>query len=90
MKFNEKSLYIFWLFSCSLFLIAAFSQREFLMYRDFSILWHGGLLVSEGYSPWKDFIMPVSPISIYLTGLILLIFPQNWLTFQLFQSDIEM
>jgi hypothetical protein len=59
------------------------------MYRDFSILWHGGLLVSEGYSPWKDFIMPVSPISIYLTGLILLIFPQNWLTFQLFQLGMN-
>jgi hypothetical protein len=59
------------------------------MFRDFSILWHGGLLVSEGLSPWKDFIMPVSPISIYLTGLALSIFPQNWLTFQLLQLGIN-
>ena len=70
---------------CCLFLIIIFFQREFLIYRDFSILWHGSLLISDGYSPFKDFIMPISPISIYLCSFFLILFDKTWFVFQITQ-----
>lgn len=69
----------------SLLIFCLFLQRDFLIYRDFSIIWHGSLLVSEGYTPWNDFIMPISPISIYLVGLFLSLTEKSWLAFQVFQ-----
>lgn len=48
-------------------------------------MWHGALLVSEGYRPWEDFIMPISPVSIYLVGIFLSFTEKSWLAFQLFQ-----
>ena len=70
---------------CCLFLIIMFFQREFLIYRDFSILWHGALLISDGYSPFKDFIMPISPVSIYLCSFFLILFNKTWFVFQITQ-----
>ncbi len=69
----------------SLLIFCLFLQRDFLIYRDFSIIWHGALLVAEGYSPWIDFIMPVSPISIYFVGLFLSLTEKSWLAFQISQ-----
>jgi hypothetical protein len=70
---------------CCIALCIFFFEREFLLYRDFSYIWHGALLVTEGYSPWKDFVMPVSPISIYFTGLFLMITEKSWFSLQIFQ-----
>ena len=70
---------------CCLALCIFFFERELLIYRDFSYIWHGALLVSEGYSPWKDFLMPVGPISIYFTGLFLMITEKSWFSLQIFQ-----
>ena len=69
----------------SLLIFCLFLQRDFLIYRDFSIIWHGALLVAEGYTPWNDFIMPVSPLSIYFVGLFLSLTEKSWLAFQIFQ-----
>jgi len=66
-------------------MIALFFHRDFLIYRDFSIIWHGALLFSDGYSPFKDFIMPISPVSILITGLFLSFTEKSWMAFQIFQ-----
>jgi len=70
---------------CSISLILLFFLRDFLIYRDFSIIWHGSFLISEGYSPFRDFIMPISPVSIYFSGFFIYLFGKSWLTFQLLQ-----
>ena len=69
----------------SFVLVSLFFQRDFLIYRDFSIIWNGALLVAEGYKPWADFIMPISPLSIYLLGLFLSLTEKTWLAIQIFQ-----
>jgi hypothetical protein len=69
----------------SLLIFSLFFQRDFLIYRDFSIIWHGALLTAEGYTPWNDFIMPISPLSIYFVGLFLSLTEKSWLAFQVFQ-----
>ncbi len=66
-------------------MVTLFFQRDFLFYRDFSIIWHGALLFAEGYSPFKDFIMPISPVSILLTGSFLSLTEKSWIAFQVFQ-----
>ena len=82
---NPYTIYPVIIFFLAISLVIAFFQREFLIYRDFSTMWHGALLVSEGYRPWEDFIMPISPVSIYLVGIFLSFTEKSWLAFQLFQ-----
>lgn len=87
---KENALQVAAIFICMLFLVLIFIKRDFLIFRDFSIIWNGALYIANGYNPVNDFIMPVSPISIYISGFFLKVFGSNWLIFQITQLFINL
>jgi hypothetical protein len=51
-----------WVLAISyIFVLLFFSQRNFLLFRDYSILWEAAFRVSVGQIPYTDFGSPVGP-----------------------------
>lgn len=74
------------------FLILAYSlvnlfffERNFLLFRDYSILWEGAYRVSLGQMPFTDFGTPVGPVSFLIPALFFKLFSPSWYVMQLSQ-----
>ena len=52
-------------------------------FRDFAIIFDGGLRISHGQIPYRDFFIPTGPIIYYLQGLFAWIFGPNTLSMQM-------
>ena len=78
--FNKKILHhseFFLVFFLSLYLIL-FSQREFIFFRDYSIIYEGAYRISLGQIPFNDFGLPVGPVSLLLPAVMFKIFEPSW------------
>ena len=67
------------------FLIAIFFKRKFILYRDYSIIWDGAYRISEGLLPYKDFGIPLGPLSFYLPSFLFSLFGPSWINLQISQ-----
>ena len=52
-----------------------FLARNYMYFRDYSIIFDGAYRISQGYAPYKDFGLPLGPISFYLPTLFIAIVP---------------
>jgi hypothetical protein len=68
-----------------IFVLLFFTQRNFLLFRDYSILWEAAFRVSLGQIPYTDFGSPVGPISFLLPALFFKIFSPTWEILQITQ-----
>ncbi len=68
-----------------IFVLLFFGQRNFLLFRDYSILWEAAFRVSLGQIPYTDFGSPVGPISFLLPALFFKIFSPTWEILQITQ-----
>ena len=83
---NPRLILILGVFGfCITLLLLNFSYQRFLPYRDYLVIWNGATLVNNGLSPFKDFLMPVSPITIILVGFYQKYVGESYLIFQSFQ-----
>jgi len=62
-----------------------FFERDFLLFRDYSILWEGAYRISLGQIPFTDFGTPVGPISFLIPALFFKLFTPSWYVMQLSQ-----
>ena len=75
----------------SIFLILQFLIREYIFFRDHAIFWDGLLRIQSGQVLYKDFGVPVGPVSFYLNYFLTNIFGNSVHGFhyaQIFQSSI--
>jgi len=70
-------------------LLLIFSQRKFIIFRDYSVIWDGAYRISNGLTPYTDFGIPVGPISFYLPALFFKLFGASWFNLQLSQFVIN-
>ena len=73
--FNKKILHHseFFLVFFFLFYLFLFSQREFIFFRDYSIIYEGAYRISLGQIPFNDFGLPIGPVSLlFPTGNVVL------------------
>lgn len=62
-----------------------FFQRDFLLFRDYSILWEGAYRLSLGQIPYSDFGTPVGPASFVIPAIFFKLFSASWFVMQLSQ-----
>lgn len=62
-----------------------FFQRNFLLFRDYAILWEGAYRISLGQIPFTDFGTPVGPVSFLIPALFFKLFSASWFVMQLSQ-----
>jgi len=90
-KINNKNIIFFLTFILVLLVILQFYSREYIYFRDHAWFWDGILRINSGETLYKDFGVPVGPVSFYLNAYLSKIFGTNALSFhfaQIIQSTL--
>ena len=83
-EFFRKNNFYLIIFSI-LLICPIFLARNYMYFRDYSIIMDGAYRISQGYLPYKDFGIPLGPISFYFPTLFITIFGNNFFSIQLSQ-----
>jgi hypothetical protein len=81
--FSLKNSYF--LVICFVLVALFFFKRNFLLFRDYSILWEGAYRLSLGQIPFTDFGLPLGPVSFFIPALFFKWFGPTWFVMQLSQ-----
>jgi len=90
-KIGNKNFFLFLTIFLTLLIILQFSSREYIYFRDHAIFWDGILRLNSGQILYRDFGVPVGPVSFYLNAYLSKIFGINALGFhyaQIIQSTL--
>lgn len=76
---------------CVSMLLALDSQRSYVFFRDYAITFEGAYRLFLGQLPYRDFGMPVGPVSLLIPSVFFRAFGADWEVFhvsQLFQNCV--
>lgn len=63
-----------------------FAYSDFVYFRDYAITFEGAYRISIGQLPFRDFFMPIGPVSLVVPALFFKVFQPDWTIFLLAQQ----
>ena len=81
------------IFLCALIGLLFLEFRDFVYFRDYSIIFEGAYRLSLGQIPFRDFGVPVGPVSFLIPAIFFKVFEPNWTYFiwsQQFQNIVQL
>ena len=89
MRTSDKYIDYAIIFACALIGICFLEFRDLVYFRDYSIIFEGAYRLSLGQIPFRDFGMPVGPVSFLIPAILFKAFEPNWTYFMWSQQVLN-
>lgn len=89
MRTSDKYIDYAIIFACALIGICFLEFRDLVYFRDYSIIFEGAYRLSLGQIPFRDFGMPVGPVSFLIPAILFKVFEPNWTYFMWSQQVLN-